>query len=45
MLHCTRQTIANWEGGKSIPSILETCLLCKVLNTELDELFYIIELT
>lgn len=39
-LGVSRQTVANWEAGRSIPqlTILQTRTLCKVLGVSFDEL-------
>ena len=35
-----RQTIASWEQGKSLPSLNDMILMCKLFNCELGYLLY-----
>ena len=37
MVNVTRQTISNWETGKSIPDIYQSMALAKAFNTDLNE--------
>lgn len=38
MVHVSRQTISNWENGKSYPDIESLLLLGDIYNVSLDEL-------
>lgn len=38
MIFVSRQTISNWENGKSYPDIKSLILLCDIYNISLDEL-------
>ena len=39
-LHVTRQTISNWEGGKSLPDIESLKALAAALNVPIEQLIY-----
>ena len=39
-LHVTRQTISNWEGGKSLPDIEYLKALAEALNIPIEHLIY-----
>ena len=39
-LHVTRQTISNWEGGKSLPDIESLKALAAALNVSIEQLIY-----
>ena len=36
-LHVTRQTIAKWEKGESVPDIYSLQKLCQIYNVSVDE--------
>lgn len=38
MIYVSRQTISNWENGKSYPDIKSLILLCDIYKISLDEL-------
>ena len=38
MIFVSRQTISNWENGKSYPDIKSLILLCDIYNISLDKL-------
>lgn len=40
MLHITRQSFSLIENGQQTPSILTSWLIAKVLNAEVQDLFY-----
>ncbi|MDF9825125.1 transcriptional regulator with XRE-family HTH domain [Breznakia sp. PF5-3] len=37
-IHCSRQTISNWETGKSLPDITSIVLLSTLYEVSLDEM-------
>lgn len=39
-LHVTRQTISNWESGKSLPDIESLKTLAQALNVPIERLIY-----
>lgn len=39
-LHVTRQTISNWEGGKSLPDIESLKALAQALDVPIERLIY-----
>ena len=39
-LHVTRQTISNWEGGKSLPDIESLKALAEALDIPIERLIY-----
>lgn len=39
ILHINKQTIVNWENGKSEPSISQAKELSKLYNMHLDNIF------
>lgn len=39
-LHVTRQTISNWESGKSLPDIESLKALAQALNVPIERLIY-----
>ncbi len=39
-LHCTRQTISNYENGKSEPNIALLVEIANVLEVEVNDLIY-----
>ncbi|WP_166669237.1 helix-turn-helix transcriptional regulator [Bacillus sp. BH2] len=38
LIHVSRQTISNWENGKSYPDLQSLLLLCKVYDISLSQL-------
>ncbi|PGZ57898.1 transcriptional regulator [Bacillus cereus] len=38
VIHVSRQTISNWENGKSYPDIQSLILLCEIYNISLNQL-------
>ena len=38
LIHVSRQTISNWENGKSYPDLQSLLLLCKVYDISLNQL-------